>query len=334
MERHTVRRAVAPGVVGDEGVKKRPRSGGAVDLRTTVGAVELPNPILTAAGTAGFSTELSGWVDLGAIGAVVVKSLSTEPWAGNPAPRVHGVDAGMINAVGLQNPGVHAWIANDLPRLRATGARVVASIWGFRVDDYIAAATALAGVEGLTAIEVNVSCPNLEDRRHMFGHSCEGTTTVIGGVRAAVPGLPIWAKLSPNVTSVVDIAGAALDAGADALTLINTVMGLVIDVETRKPALGNGGGGMSGPAIRPVAVRAIADVRAAFPNAPIVGVGGVARGAHAVELLMAGANAVQVGTASFYDPGAVSRILDELHAWCVEHGVAAVSEISNAIHRS
>lgn len=334
MEGHAVRGEVAAGVVGDEGVRKRPRSGGGVDLRATVGAVELPNPILTAAGTAGFSTELSGWVDLGAIGAVVVKSLSTDPWAGNPAPRVHGVDAGMINAVGLQNPGVHAWIANDLPRLKAIGARVVASIWGFRVDDYVAAATALAKVEGLTAIEVNVSCPNLEDRRHMFGHSCEGTTAVIAGVRAAVPNVPLWAKLSPNVTSVVDIAGAALDAGADALTLVNTVMGLVIDVETRKPALGNGGGGMSGPAIRPVAVRAIADVRSAFPDAPIVGVGGVAKGVHAVELLMAGANAVEVGTASFYDPSAVSRILDELTVWCSDHGIGSLDEIIGAMHRS
>ncbi len=305
-----------------------------VDLATTVGSVALPNPILTAAGTAGFATELSGWVDLSSLGAVVVKSLSPEAWAGNPAPRVHGTDAGMINAVGLQNPGVPSWVAEDYPRLAATGARVVASIWGFRVDDYATAAAALREVSGLTAVEVNVSCPNLEDRRHMFGHSCEGTTAVVSAVRKALPLTPIWIKLSPNVTSIVDIAGAAVDAGADALVLINTVMGMVIDTETRRPALGNGGGGLSGPAIRPVAVRAIYDVRAAFPDVPIVGVGGVANGEHAVELLLAGANAVEIGTATFYDPAAPARVLRELMDWCVSQRVSRVTDLIGAAHRT
>lgn len=306
-----------------------------VDMSTSVGSVPLPNPILTAAGTAGFATELSAWNDLGALGAVVVKSLSPEPWAGNPAPRVHGVDAGMINSVGLQNPGVASWVANDFPRLRATGARIVVSIWGFRVDDFAAAAAALGelgqlSTSGITAVEVNVSCPNLEDRRHMFGHSTDGTAAVVTAVRRALPNTPIWVKLSPNVTSVVDIAGAALDAGADALVLVNTVMGLVIDVESRRAALGNGGGGVSGPAIRPVAVRAVFDVRAAFPHVPIVGVGGVARGEHAVELLMAGANAVEIGTASFFEPSAPTRVLAELRQWCVNHRVARVGELIGA----
>lgn len=305
-----------------------------VDLSTTVGSVSLPNPILTAAGTAGFATELSGWVDLASLGAVVVKSLSPDPWSGNPAPRVHGTDAGMINAVGLQNPGVGSWIAHDHPRLAATGARVVASIWGFRVDDYARAAAMMREVSGLTAVEVNVSCPNLEDRRHMFGHSCEGTIAVVSAVRQALPATPIWIKLSPNVTSIVDIAGAAIDAGADALVLINTVMGLVIDTETRRPALGNGGGGLSGPAIRPVAVRAIYDVRGAYPDVPIVGVGGVASGEHAVELLLAGANAVEIGTATFYDPAAPTRILRELTDWCDSHDVRRVVDLIGAAHRS
>ncbi len=296
--------------------------------------MSLPSPILTAAGTAGFATELSQWVDLASLGAVVVKSLSPDAWAGNPSPRVHGTDAGMINAVGLQNPGVDAWVTNDLPRLKATGARVVASIWGLRVEEYAHAATRLAPVaDQLTAVEVNVSCPNLEDRRHMFGHSCDGTTAVVRAVREALPSTPLWIKLSPNVTHVVDIAGAALDAGADALVLINTVMGMVIDVETGKPALGNGGGGLSGPAIRPVAVRAIYDVRAAFPDAAIVGVGGVARGEHAVELLMAGANAVEVGTASFANPGAVAKVLLELTQWCCAHGVLRVGDLVSKAHR-
>lgn len=292
----------------------------------------LPNPILTAAGTAGFATELSGWVDLASLGAVVVKSLSPEAWAGNPAPRVHGTDAGMINAVGLQNPGVASWISDDYPRLAATGARVVASIWGFRVDDYATAAAALAEVPGLTSVEVNVSCPNLEDRRHMFAHSCEGTTAVVSAVRKALASTPIWIKLSPNVTSMVDIAGAAIDAGADALVLVNTVLGMVIDTKTRRTALGNGGGGLSGPAIRPVAVRAIYDVRVAYPDVPIVGVGGVARGEHAVELLLAGANAVEVGTATFFHPGAPARVLHELRDWCEAHDVTRVADLIGCAH--
>lgn len=315
-------------------LRRRSSSGAVVDLSTTVGTVSLPNPILTAAGTAGFATELSQWVDLASLGAVVVKSLSPDTWAGNPAPRVHGTDAGMINAVGLQNPGVNAWIADDLPRLKATRARVVASIWGFRVEEYALAAARLAPVaDQLTAVEVNVSCPNLEDRRHMFGHSSAGTTAVVAAVRAELPTTPLWIKLSPNVTSIVDIAGAALDAGADALVLVNTVMGMVIDVGTAKAALGNGGGGLSGPAIRPVAVRAIYDVRVAFPDAAIVGVGGVARGEHAVELLMAGANAVEVGTASFANPSAVANVLAELTRWCAAHGVAHVTDLVSTAHR-
>ena len=303
-----------------------------VDLRVEVGSVTLPNPVMTAAGTAGHGTELAAYIDLGALGAHVVKSLSAHPWAGNPGPRVAEVDAGMINAIGLQNPGIAGWINDDLPAIRGTKARLVVSIWGFRVDDYAEAAAALAAVAGdLVAVEVNVSCPNIEDRRHMFGHSCDGTAAVIGAVRRTLPpSLPVWAKLSPNVTDLTEIAGAALDAGAEGLTLINTVMGLAIDPETRRPRLGNGGGGLSGPAIRPVAVRAIAETRRAYPDAAIIGVGGVTKGVHAVELLLAGANAVQVGTASFADPRATIRILAELTEWCRRHGVGRVAELVGA----
>lgn len=301
-----------------------------------VGSVTLPNPVMTAAGTAGHGGELLpfGAADLGAI---VVKSISREPWAGNPAPRLRPVDAGMLNAVGLQNPGIDGWLAHDLPALREAAARVVVSIWGFTVADYAATAARLAESVGgdatVVAVEVNVSCPNLEDRRHMFGHSPRGTAEVIGAAGAAAGGLPIWAKLSPNVTDLTEIAGAALGAGADALTLVNTVMGMVIDVETRRPALANGGGGLSGPAIRPVAVRAVHDVRRAFPGAAIVGVGGITRGEHAVELLMAGADAVQVGTATFYDPGAPVRVLGELERWCAAHGVRRLADLTSAVHR-
>jgi dihydroorotate dehydrogenase (NAD+) catalytic subunit len=295
-----------------------------VDLRVRVGSVELANPVMGAAGTVGRGAEFVPY-GIAGLGAVVVKSVSPEAWAGNPSPRVAGVDAGMINAVGLQNPGVHAWIADDLPPLRAAGAAVVASIWGFTVDQYRDAAAALCGVDGIVAVEVNVSCPNIEDRRSMFGHSCAGTDAVIRSVKGVVGDLPVWAKLSPNVTDITEIAGAALDAGADALTLTNTVMGLVIDVETGKPALGNGGGGVSGPAIRPVAVRAVHECRKQFPAASIIGVGGIAKGMHAVEFLMAGANAVQVGTAHFYDPRAGLRVRDELAAWCASHRTTPAS---------
>jgi dihydroorotate dehydrogenase (NAD+) catalytic subunit len=286
---------------------------------------------MTASGTAGHGAELGRYLDLSALGAVVVKSLSAEPWAGNPAPRVTEVDAGMLNSVGLQNPGVEAWLADELPPLLATGARVVASIWGFTVDGYERAATALAGAPPeVVAVEVNLSCPNIESRRDMFAHSPALTAEAIAATAGC--GRPRWAKLSPNVTDLTEIAGAALEAGAQALTLVNTVMGLAIDVETRRPVLGSGarGGGLSGPAVHPVAVRAVFDVRAAFPSAAIVGVGGVVSGEDAVELLLAGANAVQVGTATFADPRAALRVQREVAAWCRRHGVSDINELIGA----
>jgi dihydroorotate dehydrogenase (NAD+) catalytic subunit len=286
---------------------------------------------MTASGTAGHGTELSGALDLSDLGAVVVKSLSVAPWAGNPSPRLHGTRAGMINSVGLQNPGVDAWLAGELPELLATGARVVASIWGFTVEEYEKAATALAAApDGVVAVEVNLSCPNIERRRDMFAHSAGATAEVIAATAGC--GRPRWAKLSPNVTDITEIAAAALQAGAEALTLINTVMGMVIDVENRRPVLGAGGGGLSGPAIHPIAVRAVYDCRAAFPDAAIVGTGGVVSGADAVELLLAGASAVQVGTATFADPRAPVRVLHELEAWCRRRRVGAVTELIGASH--
>jgi dihydroorotate dehydrogenase (NAD+) catalytic subunit len=295
-------------------------------MTTNVGSVRLANPIMTASGTAGHGAELARYVDLSALGAVVVKSLSAEAWGGNPAPRVTEVDAGMLNSVGLQNPGVEAWLEDELPPLLATGARVVASIWGFTVEAYEKAASALAGAPPeVVAVEVNLSCPNIESRRDMFAHSPALTAEAIAATAGC--GRPRWAKLSPNVTDITEIAGAALGAGAEALTLVNTVMGMAIDVETRRPRLGAGGGGLSGPAIRPVAVRAVHDVCTAFPDAAVVGVGGVAAGEHAVELLLAGAAAVQVGTATFADPRAPARIAAELERWCRRHDVARVADL-------
>jgi dihydroorotate dehydrogenase (NAD+) catalytic subunit len=296
-----------------------------------IGDVALPNPIMTASGTSGHGDELGRYLDLGALGAVVVKSLSVDAWAGNPAPRVHETDGGMINSVGLQNPGVDAWLEHELPPLLAAGARVVGSIWGFRTEDYAKAAARMAGAPaGVVAIEANLSCPNVEARRNVFAHSPSATGDAVRAAVESAGGRPVWAKLSPNVTDITEIAAAALDAGAAALTLVNTVMGLAIDPATRRPRLGAGGGGLSGPAIRPVAVRAVADCRAAFPGAPIVGVGGVARGEDAAELLVAGADAVQVGTATFLDPRAPARVLDELDRWCRRHGVARVADLKGS----
>lgn len=303
-----------------------------VDLSTRVGDVCLPGPVMCASGTAGHGAELAAYCDLSALGAVVVKSLSAEPWAGNPPPRLHPAPAGMLNSVGLHNPGVAAWRESELPALLATGARVVASVWGLSAEGYARAAAMLRGLPpAVVAVEVNLSCPNIEHRRAMIAHSPALTAECVAAVAGAVD-RPVWAKLSPNVTDIVEIAAAALGAGAAGLTLVNTVMGMAIDPATRRPVLGSGGGGLSGPAIRPVAVRAVYECRAAFPGVPIVGVGGVARGEDAAELMVAGADAVQVGTATFADPRAPARVQAELARWCRRHGVARVADLVGSAH--
>jgi len=307
---------------------------GAVDLSTRVGSVVLPNPVMTASGTAGHGAELSAYLDLSALGAVVVKSLAAFPWEGNPPLRVHETTAGMINSVGLQGPGVEAWLARDLLALAATGARVVASIWGRSVAEYEAAARALAEAPAtVVAVEVNLSCPNTEAARDLFAHSPSATHDAMAATAACRR--PRWAKLSPNVTDLVPIAEAARAAGAEAVTLVNTVLGMAIDPETGRYRLGSDarGGGLSGPAIHPVAVRAVHDVHAALPDLPIVGVGGVVNGADAAELVLAGASAVQVGTATFADPRAPGRVLAELEAWAARTGRTAVAEHVGAAHR-
>lgn len=312
------------------------KGSGAVDMTARIGSVVLPNPVMLASGTAGHGAELADYLDLSALGAVVVKSLSPEPWAGNPAPRVHEAGAGMLNSVGLQNLGIEEWRAVELPALLATGARVVVSIWGFSVDDYAEAAKLVADLPpAVVAVEVNVSCPNVEDRRRMFAHSASATAEVIAAASEGIGGTrPVWAKLSPNVTDLTDIAAAAIGAGAEAVTLINTVMGMAIDPETRRFRLGAGpaGGGLSGPAVHPVAVRAVHDCRQALPDAAIVGVGGVTTGADAAELILAGANAVQVGTATFADPRAAARIASELERWCTRQHVPRLTDLIGAVH--
>jgi dihydroorotate dehydrogenase (NAD+) catalytic subunit len=286
---------------------------------------------MTASGTAGHGTELGRYVDLSGLGAVVVKSLAAEPWPGNAPPRVHETPGGMLNSVGLQGPGVAAWLEDDLPGLVQRGARVVASIWGRSVEDYAKAATMLADApEAVVAIEVNLSCPNVEARDAVFAHSAEATHSAMAATAACAR--PRWAKLSPNVTDLTTIAAAAVEGGAEAVTLINTVMGLALDPETRRPRLGNGGGGLSGPAIHPVAVRAVYECRAAHPELPIVGVGGVTNGESAVELMLAGAAAVQVGTAIFADPKAPTRVLHALETWCRRHQVSSLDDIIGGSH--
>lgn len=297
-----------------------------VDPRVHVGSVELGGPILAASGTAGYGAELAPYMDLTELGGVVTKSLATFEWAGNPAPRVAPAGRGMLNAVGLQGPGVEAWLDHTLPDLIATGATVVASIWGRSVDDYRQAAEQLAAAPAeVVAVEVNLSCPNLEGRSAIFGHDPTLSADVVAATTAC--GRPRWAKLSANTDRIIDVAAAVAGAGAEAVTCINTLLGLAYDPRTLRPVLGAGGGGLSGASIHPVAVRAVHDVHAALPDLPIVAVGGVSTAWDAVEFFLAGAAAVQVGTASFADPSAPQRIQRDLLAWCDEQRITCMPEV-------
>ncbi|HEY7628047.1 MAG TPA: dihydroorotate dehydrogenase [Ilumatobacteraceae bacterium] len=303
-----------------------------VELRTRVGSVELPNPVMTASGTAGHGAEFQAFFDLAELGAHVVKSLAAYAWDGNPPPRLHPAGVGMLNAVGLQGPGLPAWLERELPRLAGLGVRVVVSIWGRSVEEFRSAAELLAQTgPSVVAVEVNLSCPNLEGRRGIFAHDPELSAAVVAA--ASVSEHPVWAKLSVNTDRVVEVAGAVGEAGAEAVTLVNTLLGMVIDPGQRLPALGVGGGGYSGTPIHPVAVRTVFDVHAAHPQLPIIGVGGVATGWDAVELILAGASAVQVGTANFADPRAPIRVLAGLAEWCRRHDVDAVGSLVGAAHR-
>ena len=298
-------------------------------LETSVGPVALKSPVMTAAGTAGYGDELAGYGDLKALGAVVVKSLATFQWDGNPEPRVASIGEHMINAVGLSGPGIAAWRETYLPDLLATGATVVGSIWGRNIGEFADAAAAIKGAN-IAALEVNASCPNLEDRSSIFAHSASATSEIVRATKVA--GVPLWVKLSPNTPDLVAIAGAAIEAGADALVLVNTVVGLAIDIEKRSATLGNGGGGVSGPGILPIALRAVFECHSAYPQTAIVGVGGISSGEDAVAMMMAGASAVEVGTATFANARAPWMIQKQLEKWLKKHGVSNVSEIIGAAH--
>ncbi len=297
-----------------------------VDTAVEIGSVRLAGPVMTASGTAGYGTELAPFFDLSALGAVVTKSLAPYEWPGNPPPRLHPTPQGMINAVGLQGPGVAHWLDSVAPRLVECGATIVASIWGRSIDDYRRAADLLgAAPDRVVAVEVNLSCPNLEGRGGIFAHDADLSAAVVEATAGC--GRPRWAKLSANTDRIVEVAGAVADAGAEAVTCINTLLGLAYDRRTLAPTLGAGGGGLSGRAIHPVAVRAVHDVHVALPALPIIGVGGVASGWDAVEMLLAGAVAVQVGTASFADPAAPLNVQRELTEWARARGIHAVAEI-------
>jgi dihydroorotate dehydrogenase (NAD+) catalytic subunit len=300
--------------------------GAGPDLAVRVGSIALQNPVMTASGTAGCSAELSAYMDMSRLGAVVVKSLGHEPWPGNPPPRLRPVAGGMLNSVGLQGPGVEMWLRDQLPRLMATGAIVVASIWGKTIDDYAKAAAMLQDApDRVIAVEVNVSCPNLEDAEQMFSCSAEATAAAVRASDAARR--PRWVKLSPAAPDLCRVAAAAVEAGAEAVTLVNTLPSSQVRGARYAAGLGGAGGGLSGMPVHQIAQRAIRECRAALGDVAIVGVGGVFNAGGALELLTAGANAVQVGTATFLDPRAPVRVLCELEDLCVRRGARSLEEL-------
>lgn len=303
---------------------------GDVDLSTDIGALALANPIATASGCFASGREMDRFVDVGGIGAVVVKSVTRAPRKGLPTPRMVETPSGMLNAIGLQNPGVDAWLRDDLPWLVEHGATTVVSIAGDTVDDFAHVARRLRGAEGVGAIEVNLSCPNVEHRGLVFALDAAASAEVIRAV-VRVADVPVLAKLSADASDVVAVARAVVEAGADGLTLINTVLGMAIDPVTGVAELANTYGGLSGPAIRPVAVRVVHQVHTALPEVPIVGCGGVRTVEDVVQFLRAGARAVAVGTGGFVDPFATETLRDGLAAWLAEHGHGSVRDIIGSV---
>jgi len=304
------------------------------DMSTRLASLALPNPVLTASGCAAAGRELAQFFDVSAIGGVVTKSIMQRPRSGRPTPRMAETPSGMLNSIGLQGPGIDSFLANDLPWLREHGARAVVSIAGGSTDEYVALAKRLYR-EPVDLIEVNISCPNVESRGQVFACDPLAASQVISAVRrAAHPSTPIFAKLSPDVTDIGQIARAVADAGADGISLINTLLGMVIDTETLQPALGGVTGGLSGPAIRPVAVRCVWQVHRAVPHLPLLGMGGIMTGKDALQFILAGASAVSVGTAVFHDPTAPIRIIRELEAELDRCGFASVADAVGFAHRT
>ena len=305
-----------------------------LDFSTKIGSKRFSNPIFTASGCASSGQELSQFFSLTEIGAIVTKSIMTKARTGRATPRMAETPSGMLNSIGLQGPGIDAFLENDIPWLVANSAKIIISIAGETVDEYGVLARRLRAVPGISAVEVNISCPNVENRGQVFACHPDTATAVIESVRRNIGGeLPIVAKLSPDVTNIVEIAQSVINAGVDGLALINTLLGMVIDTNTMKPKLAGKTGGLSGPAIRPVAVRAIYQVHQAFPDTPIVGMGGVASGRDAFELILAGASAVSIGTATFGNPTAVLQIRNQLSELLLEKAITDFRDAIGFAHR-
>ena len=305
-----------------------------LDYSTKIAQALLPNPILTASGCAANGRELSSFFPLSEIGAVVTKSVMNHPRSGRATPRMAETPSGMLNAIGLQGPGIENFLKDDLPWLVEHGARTIVSIAGESVEEFASLARKVRNAPGVTALEVNISCPNVENRGLVFACDRASAREVIEAVKRSVGNsLPIIAKLSPDVTDIVSIAEEVVSAGADGLAMINTLLGMVINTETMRPHLANKTGGLSGPAIRPVAVRAIYQVHRALPKVPIVGMGGVLTGNDAFELVLAGASAISVGTATFHDPSAPIRIKKELAELLLARGFTNFSDAVGFAHR-
>ena len=306
----------------------------AVDMTTAIGSAPIPSPVLTASGCSAFGRELEPFTDLTAIGAVVTKSVQLRPRSGRPTPRMAETPSGMLNSIGLQGPGIDGLLAEELPWLAERGVRSLVSIAGTRVEDFAELAERLRGVPGVLGLEVNISCPNVESRGEVFACDPVAASDVIAAVRAAAdPAHPVYAKLSPDVTDIVTVARAVSAAGAEGLSMINTLLGLVIDPDTMRPVLGGVTGGLSGPAIRPVALRCVWQVHAALPDVPILGMGGIRTGLDALQFVLAGASAVSVGTAVFNDPSACDRVARELRDALAARGFASLREAVGHAHR-
>jgi dihydroorotate dehydrogenase (NAD+) catalytic subunit len=302
-----------------------------VDLSVRLGKLELKNPVVTASGTFASGREFADFVDVNRLGAIVTKGVSSEPWLGNASPRIAETASGMLNSIGLQNPGVEAFVARDLAWLaeNAPATPVIVNVSGHSVEDYVRVIERLEAEPRVDAYEVNISCPNVDAGGMAFGTSCASAATVTRACRA-VTERTLIVKLSPNVTDIVEIARSVEAEGADALSLINTLLGMAIDAETRRPKLARVVGGLSGPAIKPVALRMVWQVAKAV-RVPIVGMGGVMDATDAIEFLLAGATAVAVGTANFVDPSATMRVVDGLTEYCHRHGVASISDLIGAL---
>ena len=303
-----------------------------IDLSTRLAGVYFPNPVFTASGCAAAGQELGQFFDVSRLGAMVTKSIMMEPRSGRATPRMAETPSGMLNSIGLQGPGIETFLQRDLPWLHERGARTVVSIAGSSVEEFVRLAQRVRGRPGLTMLEVNISCPNVEDRGKVFACDARAAADVIAAVRR-VSSVPVFAKLSPDVTDIVAIARSVVDAGANGLSMINTLLGMAIDTKTMRPVLAGVTGGLSGPAIRPVAVRCVYQVHAAMPEVPIIGMGGIRTGLDALEFLLAGASAVSVGTAVFGDPTAPMRIIDELRVALAERRITDLSDVIGRAHR-